>query len=453
MALIEELKERRKAIKGEAEALIKRAEVAHRAMTAAEDTQFNDLIAESKRISERIDELEESRTAESAAARHRVETNVFGGGTGSGVGYTRGREVYGPDSEFSFFRDLATSQRGDLRASERLATNNDIRGYEFRSTDMSTSAGQGGEWAPPLWLVDEWVALARPYEITANIVHREELPSGVSSINLPKVSGGSTVAVQQTQGTAVSDTAVTSTSVTSGITTFAGKQLVSNQLIFQSAIPFDKVILSDLAADTAKQLNNAVLNGTGSSGQLRGIRSASGAGTTTFTTTQPSFVSTTSANSFYNKVISAIATVNRTRYSKPTHIVMHSDRWAWVLETLDSQNRPLVVPDGMQFNGPAVSGEVTSGGIAGTLAGLPVVTDPQVLQNLGGSTNQDEVYVLKADDVYLWTTPPMLETFAPTFADQNVTLFRAVQYASMIPDRYGASVNIISGTGMVVPSL
>jgi hypothetical protein len=71
--------------------------------------------------------------------------------------------------------------------------------------------------------------LPRAARVTADLCRKQTLPAGVSSVNLPKVAGGATVAVQQTQNSAVSETAMTTTSVSSGITTIAGMQIISLQ--------------------------------------------------------------------------------------------------------------------------------------------------------------------------------------------------------------------------------
>ena len=146
-------------------------------------------------------------------------------------------------------------------------------------------------------------------------------------LNLPKVSGGATTAVKALQNSALSDTAMTTTSVSTGITTIGGKQIVSMQLLDQCGIPFDRVILGDLAMDYAKQLCQQVLYGTNANGQLKGIVGV--ATNTAFTTASPALTSATAANSFYNKIIAAAAGIATTRYLPATALVLHTNRCAW----------------------------------------------------------------------------------------------------------------------------
>jgi HK97 family phage major capsid protein len=285
-------------------------------------------------------------------------------------------------------------------------------------------------------------------------MQHDTLPSGVSSINLPTVTGGATVAVQATQNTAVSDTAMVTSSVTSGITTIAGRQIVSMQLLQQSGIPFDRVVLGDLARAYATQIDVQVISGSGASGQLRGLLNGAGVGATTFTSATPKVTSATAADSFYNKIIAAVASVNTNLFLPPTAVIMHPNRWAWVLEALDSQVRPLVVPNGPQFNGVGNSeGPDVAQGPAGSLSGLPVFIDPNIPVNLGAGTNEDRVFVLRQDQCWLYESELQSSSFDATYADQASILFRVLGYSAFIPDRYGKAVNVIAGTGLVAPTL
>jgi len=46
-----------------------------------------------------------------------------------------------------------------------------------------------------------------------------------------------------------------------------------------------------------------------------------------------------------------------------------------------------------------------------------------------------------------------MESFEATYAAQASVLFRVLGYSAMIPDRYSQSINIIQGTGLIVPTL
>lgn len=352
--------------------------------------------------------------------------------------------VYRKDStEVSYFRDLFEVSRGSSEARERLA-----RSQETRAA--TTVGGAGGEFAPPAWLVEDFVALARAGRITADLANRADLPEGISSVNLPKVTANTDPAVVQTQNTTITEASFTTTSVSSGITEISGKQTVSLALLRQSGVPIDQVILSDLAQGYAVTLDQQVISGSAANGQLRGLITA---GTTvTYTTTTPAVVSTTAANSFYNKILSAQSTMNSTRFLPADAIVMHPRRWSWVLSALDGNSRPLVTPNGAAYNQVAAAGQPVAEGFAGEMLGLPVYVDPNIPTNLGAATNQDVVFVLRTSDLWLWESAVETASFDATLAAQNSILFRVLGFAAFIPHRHQASVQVISGTGLVAPS-
>jgi HK97 family phage major capsid protein len=433
-------------VKESAQAIHERAARGNRSLSREEKLDFDAYIDEIKEFDDR-------------AALTRTPGDTGNTSASDPRFYTNDADVYhdphlNPRSP-SFFADVRNSKLGDWDAADRLRRNTQARGMETRTGDMaSSSATAGGSFAPPLWLVSEFATFARPGRVTADLFQHETLPPGVSSINLPKVSGGATTGVQATQNSALSDTAMTTTSVSSGISLIGGKQIVSLQLLQQSGIPFDRVILGDLAASYAQQLDLGVLAGSGASGQLRGLNNAASAGSTIYTTTSPSLTSTTSANSFYNRVVAAATGIHTTRYLPATAVVMHPNRWAWCLEALDTTLRPLIITDGSSLNAAGTSTGIVAQGAAGNIV-LPVYLDANVTTTVGAgsATNQDVCYVLRAPDMTLWESDIQVQSFDQTYADNASVLFRCLAYGALIVDKWAGSVNIISGTGLVAPVL
>lgn len=451
--MLKTIRERRAALKASLEALNAAAVTEAgeaRSLTATEASTFAEGMTELREIDGRISDLQEAEVREAAAAAHHVATPAGPEARDRVVKVDEPNPVYRRDnSQVSYFKDLYAAQVSGMgEARERL-----VRSQESRA--LTTVAGAGGQFAPPLWLTEDFVALARAGRVTADLMQHDTLPEGVSSINLPTVSTGTSQAVVVTQNTAISNTDIATSSVTSGITTIAGQQVVSLQLLQQSGIPFDRVILGDLARAYATQIDLQVISGSGASGQLRGLLNGSGVGATTFTTASPALTSATAANSFYNKIAAAIASVHTNRFLAPTVIVMHPNRWAWVLEALDSTTRPIVTPLAYaQFNsaGSAVEAPHAEGQV-GSLLGLPVFVDPNIPTNLGAGTNEDRVFVMRADDCWLYESAVQTASFDATYAAQNSILFRVLGYSAFIPDRYGKSVNVIAGTGLIAPTL
>jgi hypothetical protein len=104
------------------------------------------------------------------------------------------------------------------------------------------------------------------------------------------------------------------------------------------------------------------------------------------------------------------------------------------------------------YNPMASSDGVTVQGLTGTLLGLPVYIDPQIPTNLGAGTNQDEVFLLKQDDLWLFESTPRAEAFREPYADSMGVLFRLFNYAGTILNRYTSSIATMNGAGLVAPT-
>lgn len=454
-ALIQ-LRSDRDATQAKLDALLKVPTDEKRGLTDDETTQFTELrdllVAFDERISDVADL--DRRAAEAAAGR--VEAGDTGEQRADVQVTNEPNPVYRNDNGGpSFFADLAAHQTGRIDlAGHGVKSSDEVRqrlaaSQETRAGDMTTVAGAGGEFAPPAWFISDFVALARAGRVTADLCQKAALPSGISSINLPKVSSGTTVAVQQTQNSALSDTAMTTTSVSSGITTLAGLQIVAMQLLQQSPINFDSVILEDLALAYAVQVDTQVLYGTNANGQVRGL--VGFATNNAFTTAAAAPASVTNANSLYYITQKAAAAVQTGRFMVADAIVMHPNRWAWILGATDANARPFVIPDGNNFNPLGTTGEQVAQGPAGHFGSYPVYTDPNISTTANSTTNQDEIYVLRSRDLYLWESPVQQASFDATFANNASILYRVLGYMAFIPNRYGPSVQSIRGTGLVAP--
>lgn len=441
MSVLKDTIERRLAEIGERlESIPATAETEARSLSTEETTEVTSLLDERDTLYTQREQLNAQEVRAAEAAKHVETVQVI----------AEPNPVYRKGSTDSFFRDLAVAQKPNMFGHEaEEARTRLVKSQETRAGDMTTVAGAGGEFAPPLWLINDFVALARPGRVTADLLNHDVLPSGVSSINLPKVATGVTVAVQATQNSAVSDTAMTTTSVSSGITTLAGKQIISLQLIQQSGIPFDQVILQDLAKAYAVQLDTQVLYGTNANNQLRGLVGV--AVNNAFTTASPAPASVTAANSLYYVVSKAAAAIQAAIYQPADAIVMHPNRWAWILGSVDANSRPLVIPNGAAFNPVGTTDAPAAQGPVGSFGGYAVYTDPNISLTANSATNQDEIYVLRRDALWLYESALQAASFDATYADNLSLLFRVHGYAAFIPNRYTGAVQSIRGTGLVAP--
>lgn len=453
-----ELVEQRSALADALNGTYAEARSANRDLNEAEQAAYNEaraaLVAHDATMDEvrgRLADAEEDERRSAAAAATAAEF----GSTGSeergqrspaAVGSEPG--VYRKDGQHSYFRDLALVGlgRGDTRgASERLARNNHEVQVETRA--LSTTDGAGGDFVPPLWMINDYVELARTARPTADRVRNEVLPTGTDQVNIPKIVTGTAVAEQATQNTAVQNTDATTGTVAANVATLAGQQVIPVQLIEQSPINMDSILLQDLAYDYAAKVDLFVLNNNATN--KKGLLQEIGTNAATYTSASPTVAG------FYSQVANAVQLVTTNRFMPPDTIVMHPRRWAWLLAAADSNGRPLILPaaNGNGFNAlGAMNGVAGANGVVGNLAGLDVIVDPQVPTNLGAGTNQDPVIVMRASDSILWEGAPHAEAFRETKADQLSVLLRFYRYAAFTTARYTKSVSVINGTGLVAPT-
>ena len=420
-------------VNGEIRALNETAEKESRAaLTDAEATTYATLRAERETLEAREAELvaEEKRAADVAATRAKL--------TPAGDGVTKEPATYvrTTDPSRSFMRDFLSAGKGDRDAMDRLYRNNAQVSDFYKRAGVTTSAGAGGQFDPPLWAVESYVALPRAGREFANTLNNQVLPGGVSSINLPTISAGTSVAAQSTQNTAVSNTDPTTSSVAISISTIAGYNLLSQQSIDQSPINLDDVIMADLVRAYDGALDTAAITA---------VAGTSGIIAQTYTDASPT---TAKVN---NQVLDAVQKVQTQRFAAPNVIVMHPKRWANFLGYLDGQGRPLVVPVGAgqnaAFNSIGQDVNNNAQGLVGYLWGLPVVVSPSIPTNLGTGTNQDEIFVMKSDDIVLYESAPRMDTQTAPYANQLSVLVRFWRYYGL-GVRTTKSVALVSGTGL-----
>lgn len=404
-----------------------------------------DLARIDERIAELSDEAERSATVTAgAAAVKRAAARVDSVREGRTYDRRNGR---------SYLQDLARVQLNmdtDGGARERLMRHaQDVAeaaaSPEYR--DLSRTDGSGGYGVPPLWLMSQYIDLARAGRAYANIVNNQPLPPGTDSLNIPKVSTGTATAVQTADNGAVAETDMTDTFINAPVRTIAGQQDVAIQLLDQSPISFDEVIFRDLVADYATKTDLQVISGSGSSGQVTGIRATSGITTITYTSATPTVAQ------LYSKIADAVQRVHTLRFMPPTAIVMHPRRWAYLLAASDSNGRPLVVPNaGNPQNAIATLGAVAAEQVVGQMHGLPVVTDPSMPTTLGAGTNEDVVHIVRASDLLLYESGIRTRVL-PEVGSGNLTVrLQCFGYLSFTAARYPASVVEIGGSGMAAPS-
>ena len=445
MSLVSKLKEQRDGLAATAEAVLAADDVTAEALDSVSATH-EEIAALDERIA--TAEKVEARTAAIAESRKEAKVATFGGAV-----VTREAMTYDRDGKNSFVRDMIGAQlRNDRTSWERLYRHQQEVAVETR--DISRTDGAGGDFVPPIYLINEYAEFARAARVTADLVTNMALPAGTDSINIPQITTGTLAAFQSADNTATTTRDMVSSTVTAPVRTISGYENVSIQLVEQSPLAggLDRLVFGDLMADYALQLNTAVVGtGDGTSGTLKGLVTLGTDTTngipTTWTESTPTAVNGAIA------IAKAISKVVTNRYKAAEAIVMHPSMWYWLASQVDGSNRPLVVPVTGASQAFNAAGTVTNpgapAGLVGTIQGVPVFIDATVTKTY--ATNQSPILVGKFSDSYLFESGVKTRVL-PDVLSANLTVrFQVYGYAALA-HRFNKAVSAISGTGSVAPT-
>ena len=445
MSLVSKLKEQRDAAVAEADAVLAADDVTAEALDAVSE-KHEEIAALDERIA--TAEKVEARTAAIAESRKEAGVKTFGSTT-----ITREEMTYDKNGKNSFVRDMIGAQlRNDRNSWERLNRHQQEVAVETR--DISRTDGAGGDFVPPIYLINEYAEFARAARVTADLVTNMALPAGTDSINIPQITTGTLAAFQSSDNGATTTRDMVSSTVTAPVRTISGYENVSIQLVEQSPLAggLDRLVFGDLMADYALQLNTAVVGaGDGTSGTFKGLITL-GADTTngiptTWTETTPSAVNGLIA------IAKGISKVTTNRFKAAEAIVMHPSMWYWFASQVDGSNRPLVVPVTGASQAFNASGTVTNpgapAGLVGTIQGVPVFIDATLPKTY--ATNQSPILVGKFSDSYLFESGVKTRVLPDVLSSNLTVRFQVYGYAALA-HRFNKSVSAISGTGSVAPS-
>jgi HK97 family phage major capsid protein len=445
MSLATKLKEQRDALVAEVETTLAAEDVTVEALDAASSKQ-EEIAALDERIAT-ADKVE-ARTAAIAESRKESKVATFGGAV-----VTREAMTYDKDGRNSFVRDMIGAQlRNDRNSWERL--NRHAQEVAVESRDISRTDGAGGDFVPPIYLINEYAEFARAARVTADLVTNMALPAGTDSINIPQITTGTLAAFQSADNTATTTRDMISSTVTAPVRTISGYENVSIQLVEQSPLAggLDRLVFGDLMADYALQLNTAVVGaGDGTAGGLKGLITLGSDSTngipTTWTETTPSAVNGLIA------IAKGISKVTTNRFKAAEAIVMHPSMWYWFASQVDGSNRPLVVPVTGASQAFNASGTVTNpgapAGLVGTIQGVPVFIDATLPKTY--ATNQSPILVGKFSDSYLFESGVKTRVLPDVLSSNLTVRFQVYGYAALA-HRFNKSVSAITGTGTVAPS-
>lgn len=400
---------------------------------------------------------------------------------------TREPRTYERGSGQSYFLDLAREQHlGDPEASQRLRRHareirDDVQAREQRAERalerglehllaglpdhvadelrqrglvrrteeraLSRVDGSGGDFVPPLYLLDEYAEAARGGRPFADACRGIPLPQGTDSISVPRIATGTATGVQTADNANVVSTDMTTATVTAPVRTIAGQQDVPLQLLEQSPIAFDEIVFADLIADQDFQTESQAINGSGSSGQVLGIRNVGSINTITYTDASPT------VPEFYPKVAQGLSIARSARKRPITHGWLAPRRSYWISAALDSQGRPLVAP---QLVGPAnalgIRDEIAADEDFELRMLVPHRMTDAIPENVGGGTNEDVVILTRMIDHILFEGGLRARVLPEVLSGGLGVRLQVYKYVAFTAARFPAATSIVTGTGLATPT-
>jgi len=249
--------------------------------------------------------------------------------------------------------------------------------------------------------------------------------SGVPVIRpIPRLTGGSTTAIQSADNAAVSETdPTTAFTATSPVGTIAGQVDMSRQLFDLSRPGLDAVIAADLARDAATKTDVELVSGSAGSGRPRGLLNWTGilsvAGTVT------------NAQTFLNSLWQAYS-----QLAGPSGFgasdtsgyltILSPRRAAWLMAGVSG-----VLPPGA----PIVPGRLV------VSAGIPT--------NLGAGTNEDIALVVDRDQVVVAARGPEIAVYEEVGSGSLTVRVQARQFVAVLVRNAAAVAKV---TGLTAPS-
>jgi len=445
MKLLDQLVAERAEITTAVETVLDRAADETRDLTEAEDKNLGDLTERAKALDARIADLRDIQVSHLEAAKLRAEVAATDDSKAESESPVNRVDVksepltYSEHAHSSFFRDAYAAEfNGDVSARERLNRHQDEMRVELRDSGSANFAGL----VVPQYLTGLAAPFLRAGRSTMDVCNQLPLPADGLTVNVSRVTTGSSAAAQDGDNGAVTEATPDDTLLTVNVRTYAGMVDVSRQAL-ERGTGVDGLLAADLVAAYNTAVNADVINGAGTSGTHLGILNTSGIGDVDKDDASPTAVETFSA------IIEAIGTVTAARYVQPDIIIMHPRRWSYLLAGLDSSNRPLAgIQGNTGRNVTAIGNPGAYGVAAGEVAGIPVVVDAGIPTNLGAGTDEDAIIVANRTDLVLMeqAASPLMLRYESVGSGTLTTRMVVFGYSAFTAGRYPGGVAKVQGT-------
>lgn len=392
-------------------------------------------------------EAEQAREEEIAALSARVTpTGIRTPGQDRRVRVGAEERTYRPDLDrrgAGFQGDVAAAFLGDYEAQERLARH--MREERAERGDQIRAVGTGAfsGLVIPQYLTELYAPLARTNRPFADACRRHPLPAQGMTVEIGRVTTGTSVDNQSADNAAVAEVDIDDTILSIPVRTAAGQQTVSRQSI-ERGTGVEEVVLDDLFRAYSSRLDTTMI--TVATVGLSAVATAVAYTDATPTTAE-----------LYPKVIEGLSGVEAAlldQASGDNLAVMHSRRWYWMQNAMGT-SYPLITQPGVVAQTLGTNyAEAYGRGVRGILPnGTPVIVDNNIAVNLGAGTNEDEIYLVDRQECHLWEDPnaPVYIRAEQTKAANLGVLMVVYGYYAFTFQRQ-SHARKIGGTGLITPT-
>ncbi|MGW4852216.1 phage major capsid protein [Streptomyces sp. NPDC004288] len=353
--------------------------------------------------------------------------------------------TYRPDEDrrgAGFQGDVLGAFLGDYEASARLARHMQEERVERGTQIRAVGTGAFAGLVIPQYLTDMYAPLARANRPFADACRRRPLPAQGMTVEISRVTTGSSVDNQTAENAAVADQDMDDTALSIPVRTAAGQQTASRQSIERGS-GVEDVILDDLFRAYGSRLDSTMLNA--ATVGLSNVATA-----VAYTDASP-----TTAE-LYPKVIEGLSGVEAAlldQASGDNLAVMHSRRWYWMQNAMGA-SYPLITQPGVVAQTLGANyAEAYGRGVRGILPnGTPVIVDNNIATNLGAGTNEDEIHLVDRQECHLWEDPDApvyIRAEQPKAGNLGVVMVVYGYYAFTFQRQPHARK--IAGTGLITP--
>lgn len=323
---------------------------------------------------------------------------------------------------------------------------------DFETRAVNWTAGTGGYFAPPLWLIEWFAAVPTPERVLAKHAPQFELPEGAQSVNLPAWSAGGEVGNAQVGSPAMS-TSTIDAAISSAVATIAGNYDVPIQMLEQSPVGahLDWIAFTNMEARYGYQLELQLLNGTGAAvpqgsgnNQLLGIfnnTAIPSANQVSFpgpsVEAAPGTLATGAqgATLIFSYIGFLTSKIGQSRFLPPEGWLMTTSRGAWLGSSEDLQSRPLMISDNATRDG------------GWDLLGFPVWLDDSIPRNLGAGGNEERIISCRPSDWIILESERRTQVMLDVLSGTLMARLQMRRYVAALL-RYPTSVSYLYGPGM-----